>query len=265
MGIKTGYAPGTFCWADVRSIDQDGTKAFYSELFGWTAVDQPIGDGIYYSTMLKDGHSVAAISPMSPEMCALKVPQHWGSYISVADADAATQKARELGATILAEPFHVFTAGRMAVIKDPSGAIVSLWQPIDHMGAELAGDTGSRCWTELLTNDTAAACAFYRALFGWTIATDMPGPETYTVFQKGDHLVGGMMPIPCEGGEIPPHWAVYFAVSNADETIAKTQELGGQVWFGPMDVAEIGRIATLSDPQGGAFSILQPATQTCSP
>ena len=63
MGERTGYTPGTFCWTDLTTTDQEGAKAFYSGLFGWVAEDMPVGDDIYYSIQRVDGKDVAAISP----------------------------------------------------------------------------------------------------------------------------------------------------------------------------------------------------------
>ena len=72
-----------------------------------------------------DGHSVAALGPLQGE----GMPPHWNCYVSVESADASAARAAELGATLLAEPFDVFEAGRMAAFADPQGAVLSVWQP----------------------------------------------------------------------------------------------------------------------------------------
>jgi len=46
------HAPGSFCWAELATTDGPGAKKFYGELFGWEALDSPVGPGMVY-TMLK--------------------------------------------------------------------------------------------------------------------------------------------------------------------------------------------------------------------
>jgi predicted enzyme related to lactoylglutathione lyase len=81
--------------------------------------------------------------------------------------------------------------------------------------------------------------------------------EEYIEFFKGDRPVGGMMEIKEEWGEVPPHWAIYFAVEDCDATIEKAQSLGGKVEVQPMEVKNVGRFAILLDPQGGHFAVIQ--------
>ncbi len=132
MGERTSYTPGTFCWADLSSTDQPAAKAFYSGLFGWEAEDSPVGDGVYYSMMHLDGKRVAAIAPQPEQQREAGVPPQWQSYVSVESADAAAERASELGADVHAGPFDVMDVGRMAVIRDPQGAHCMVWQPRTH-------------------------------------------------------------------------------------------------------------------------------------
>src|SRR5947209_7448731 len=110
MGERTKYAPGTFCWTDLSTTDQDGAKQFYSQLFGWTAVDNPVGDGVVYSMMQIDGKDVAAISPQPPQQREAGVPPLWNSYVCVESADGAADSAQKLGATVHAPAFDVIDA-----------------------------------------------------------------------------------------------------------------------------------------------------------
>ena len=59
MGERTSYTPGTFSWADLTTTDQESAKAFYTALFGWEAIDNPVGDGVYYTMMRLGGKDVA--------------------------------------------------------------------------------------------------------------------------------------------------------------------------------------------------------------
>src|SRR5215469_6175942 len=124
MGERTKYTPGAFSWTDLTTADQPAAKQFYSDLFGWTAVDNPIGDDMVYSMMQIGGKDVAAISPQMQAQREAGAPPTWNSYVTVESADAAADRAQKLGATVSAPPFDVFDAGRMAVIQDPQGAFL---------------------------------------------------------------------------------------------------------------------------------------------
>src|ERR1700678_2339602 len=107
MGERSGYTPGTFSWTDLTTTDQEGAKAFYGGLFGWVAEDLPVGDDVYYSMQRKDGNDGAAISPQQEAQREAGAPPTWNSYVTVENADAVADRAKELGATIVAPPFDV--------------------------------------------------------------------------------------------------------------------------------------------------------------
>ena len=153
----------------------------------------------------------------------------------------------------------VMDAGRMAVVADPTGAVLCLWQAKGNIGAQIVNEPVSLTWNELMTPDIEAAKAFYAGLFGWkgdTMQMGGDGPP-YTLWMLGEGGVGGAMPPPMEG--MPAFWGVYFAVADCDATVAKAKELGASVLNGPMDVPEVGRMAALMDPQGAAFSVIKNA------
>jgi predicted enzyme related to lactoylglutathione lyase len=248
MGERTSYPPGTFCWVDLQTGDQDGAKTFYSELLGWRYEDIPIGEGMVYSMAKLQDQSVAAMGPLQgPEM-----PAHWNCYVTVESADAGADRARELGATLLAEPFDVFDAGRMAAFQDPQGAVLSIWEPKDTIGAGLVNVPGALTWNDLLTPDVEASAAFYRELFGWDISALEGADGQYWAIANNGRGNGGLMPMP-EGGH--PAWNLYFLVEDADAAVARARELGGDLVMGPTDVPNGTRFAVLRDPGNAVFSI----------
>jgi uncharacterized protein len=249
MGERTSYAPGTFSWVDLNTDDHEASKAFYADLLGWTYNDIPIGDGAHYSMAQIDGHDVAAITPMPPGTDVV----HWNCYVTVADVDATAARARELGATLLAEPFDVFDSGRMAIFQDSQGAILSLWQPRAHIGAALVNAPGALSWNDLVTPDVEASAAFYRDLFGWTIE-ETPGSDGryWTITNEG-RLNGGVLPMIPEGH---PAWNLYFAVEDCNAAVARAGELGGATIMGPMELPNGSSFAILRDPQNAVFSVL---------
>ena len=251
------YAPGTFCWVELGTTDGEAAKKFYTELFGWTFTDNPVGPGMVYTMLKLDGKDVGALYQMPSEMTSQGIPSNWLSYASVQSADESAAKAKELGATLMKEPFDVMTVGRMAVVQDPTGAIFALWQAGTHKGAGVVNVANSFCWNELMTTDTKKDGDFYTGLFGWGKNTQNFGPLEYTMFSNGERPAGGMLQITPEMGPIPPNWLVYFAVDDCDAKTQKAKELGGSVMKPPDDIPNIGRFSILTDPQGAAFALIK--------
>ncbi|MEA2467053.1 MAG: uncharacterized protein QOJ57_1179 [Thermoleophilaceae bacterium] len=252
MGERTQFTPGTFSWADVTTTDQAGAKEFYSGLFGWEAEDMPVGDGIYYSMMKLDGRSVAAISPQPQQQREAGVPPTWNSYVTVESADAAAERAGELGATVHAPAFDVMDAGRMAVIQDPQGAFFMVWEPRQNIGAGIVNGPGALSWNELATPDVDAAAKFYGDLFGWTSQEFEGMPVRYLVVSVGERSNGGIREMGNDPS--PPHWLVYFGVDDIEAGLARARELGGNVMAGPIDIG-VATIGIVQDPQGAMFAL----------
>ena len=165
---------------------------------------------------------------------------------------------RAAGGTVVMEPFDVFDSGRMAVFQDPQGAFFSVWQAKEMPGAQLVGEPGSMTWSELMTKDSAAAARFYGEVFGWrSEENDMGEGYPYHLQKLGEDGVAGIMDIQPQMGDLPPHWVIYFAVDDTDQTIARTQELGGRLLAGPME-SPYGPFAVLLDPLGATFSVIKP-------
>jgi uncharacterized protein len=259
MPKRTSYTQGTPSWVDLQTTDQEAAKAFYSGLFGWTYDDQPMPQGQVYSMARIDEDSVAAIAPQPPEMTAQGVPPMWNTYIAVDSVDDAAAKVAAAGGQIAMPAFDIPDAGRMAFVLDPGGAAVGLWQAGQHIGASRVNEPGAVIWNELITADPAGSTGFYQQVVGLSASDLEMGGQKYTVFETGGRQVGGTTPPPMPG--TPNHWHVYFAIADADATAARATELGGSVLVPPFDIP-VGRIAVLRDPQGAAFSILQPAGET---
>jgi predicted enzyme related to lactoylglutathione lyase len=252
MGERTQYTPGTFSWIDLTTPDQAEAKAFYSSLFGWEITDMPVDENTSYSMAALGGTPVAAISPQPQQQRDNGVPPLWNSYITVDDADAALERARELGATVHAPAFDVLQAGRMGVVQDPQGAYFLVWQPRDHIGAGLVNVPGALAWNELGSPDMDGSAQFYGDLFGWT-TSPMEGGLPYLIIKTADGHSNGGIRQPMPPGA-PPFWLVYFAVGDIDAAVATVTELGGAVLGEPTDIG-IARIAVVTDPQGGVFAL----------
>src|SRR5580658_3573012 len=242
MPVRTSYTQGTPNWVDLQTPDQDAAKPFYSGLFGWTYDDQPMPEGQVYSMAMLGEYAVAAIAPQPPEMVAAGAPPMWNTYLAVDSADDAAARAQAAGGTIAMAPFDVTDAGRMAFVLDPSGAAVAFWQASQHIGATLVNEPGTVTWNELITTDPSAA-AFYEQVLGVTTSVMDMGAGEYTLFEVDGQMVGGTTAPQMPGA--PNHWHVYFAVGDADATVAKVAELGGAVVVEPFDTP-VGRLAVVS-------------------
>ena len=252
MGERTQHTPGTFSWTDLTTTDQDAAKAFYTPLFGWEADDRPVGEGVVYSMMLKDGKAVAAISPQPQQQRDAGAPPMWNSYVTVESADDALARAAELGATVHAPAFDVMDAGRMGVVQDPQGAYFLVWQPNQNNGAQLVNAPGALCWNELASPDMDGSSDFYGALFGWQTEPFEGSEQPYLVIQNQGRGNGGIREVTPPG--TPPHWLVYFATEHLDAALAQVGELGGATLAGPIAMS-IARIAVVRDPQGAVFAL----------
>jgi predicted enzyme related to lactoylglutathione lyase len=155
------------------------------------------------------------------------------------------------------DPFDVMEAGRMAVLLDPAGAALALWQAGKHIGSALVNEPGAVCWTELLTTNRGAAAAFYSALFGWQPEATAMGGTTYTVFRAGEVRVAGMTDLPPAEGPNLPHWLTYFAVESCDDTARRAKEMGARIVVPPSDIPSIGRFSVLTDRESAAFGVVE--------
>ena len=290
MPIRTSYKHGTPSWTDLATSDMEAAKEFYGKLFGWTAETSPEPEAMGYTVFMKGEHAVAGCASTWGEM-----PTCWSTYVTVENVDEAVAAAREAGGEIFMEGCDVLEAGRMAVIKDPTGAYFSIWQAKEHIGAEVVNEHGALCWSELITRDTEKAKEFYGKIFGWGALqvsdpnvntpydyrgwTTADGSESSDIVEFSDtwfswrwfllgswwttagssessDIVGGMIRMDEKWpDEVPPHWMTYFAVDDCDAAAAKVTELKGTVLLSPIDIPP-GRFAVVEDPQGAAFTII---------
>jgi predicted enzyme related to lactoylglutathione lyase len=272
MPDRDGYIPGVPCWVDSSQPDPQAVLPFYSGLFGWTFENaMPGGSGGDYFIGRLRGGDVAAIGSTPPDAPPVA---EWNTYIWVDSADETAAKALDAGGKVVAEPFDVMDAGRMAVIADPAGAVFIVWQAKNHKGATVVNEHGSLNFNGLATRDPDAAKAFYRAVFGWETLS-LPFGELWTLPGYGDHLeaktpglreqmtqmgapegfidvVAALNPIAADDADTPEHWSVTFAVDDAEPSAATARELGGTIVAGPLD-APWTRVVVIKDPHGATF------------
>ena len=251
MSERERYPQGVPSWADLATSDLEGARAFYGRLFGWEW-DIAGPEFMHYSQALLRGKRVVGIGPRMDDT----QPVAWTTYLAVDDADKVVESIPAAGGTVLVPPTEIPGSGRMAIAADPTGAVFGMWEAAAHTGSELVNEPGAVVWNELVSPDLATAQAFYSAALGvdWDEEEMAPG-EKYGLLRVGGRTVGGATPAQIGGEGLPPHWGIYFEVADADATVATAQELGAQVAL-PVTPTPQGPMATLIDPQGGAFSII---------
>ena len=274
-GVRDGYPAGVPCWIDTTQPDPRAAADFYAGLLGWDLENMmPTDSPGQYFVARKHGLDVAAISSNADGGAAT-----WNTYVWVDNADETAHRVEQAGGRVLAAPFDVPGAGRMAECEDPAGATFRLWQAREHRGAQLVNAPGSWNWSNLNAPDPQGAMRFYAAVFGWEFSeldfgaglswmVRVPGYADFLEVRnpgvKEQHAasgappgftdaIGWLQPTP-SGAEA--HWSVTLSVSDADLVAARSRELGGTVISGPVDVP-YARVVQVTDPQGASVTLSQ--------
>jgi uncharacterized protein len=114
--------PGAFSWCELMTSDPEAAMKYYSQLFGWEMLPFPMPDFEY--NVVRNGEAmIGGIMPIPKDA---PMPPNWGCYVTVTDCDATVKKAQELGGTVCMGPQDIPDVGRMAVIQDPQGAVLSV-------------------------------------------------------------------------------------------------------------------------------------------
>jgi predicted enzyme related to lactoylglutathione lyase len=183
-------------------------------------------------------------------------------------------KVQAAGGEVVAPAFDVVDAGRMAILRDPQGALFCVWQAGRTKGAKVVNEHGAVNFNTLHTADLDAAKKFYGEVFGWTTLS-LAGAQFWTLPGYGAYLETLRPGIRKEAAEMgaagfedvvavfeplsdneQPHWHVTFAVNDADAAATAATKLGGQVVVPPLDAPYV-RLTVLADPEGTPFTASQ--------
>ena len=248
---------GCIVWHDLLTNEVAKAKRFYTELLGWEYQIEHASEFAWnsgeadYPLILANGEAHGGFVDPGQD-----IPSHWIAFVMVEDVDAVIVKAKKLGAMIDREPFDVPGVGRIAVIRDPQGAIICPYISTHGFPPPI----GTFLWDELITDDVESAKKFYGELFGWKANdVDMGQMGTYTVFKRGGgtEVAGAMNRLP--GVESPATWLPYLATDDVDMSVKKAKKLGASVQMEGIDMPHVGRLAILVDPTGAAFGLFKPS------
>jgi uncharacterized protein len=244
---------GKFVWFEHLCTDTAAASRFYDALFGWRTQATPMGGPQPYPLIMNGGDGIGGFRAAPPGM-----PSAWMSYLSVRDVNVAHAAALAAGGSSLMPPTDFGPIGRGATLADPTGAVFCVWTDAQGDRADAAKTAvGDWHWNELTTPDEKKALAFYEGVIGYSHDTMDMGPQgTYYLLKMGDVMRAGLMRSPIAG--MPPLWTPYVAVADCDATAATAKHLGARVIVEPTDIPNVGRFATLLDPQGACIAFMKP-------
>jgi predicted enzyme related to lactoylglutathione lyase len=235
---------GKFVWFDLLTEDVAAAKGFYAELFGWEIDDSAGPEG--YSVIRNDGSPIGGIARISDELGESEAI--WLASLSVDDVDQAAQITRDRGGEVLDAPVDVTGRGRMAVLRDPTGAELIALRSSTGDPPDVAAAPGAFLWVDLVTNDSQSARDYYAALVGYqskNVKTEHG--ENYHVFGRGDRVRAGVVEVDWE--QVESNWLPYVSVADVEATVVKAESLGAK------QILRDDRLAVLLDPTGAAFGI----------
>jgi uncharacterized protein len=257
MPTRESAPVGSPCWVDLWTSDTESSRKFYAELFGWEAQEPSAEFGGYFM-FTRNGVPVAG---GMGDMGEVRANNSWKVYLASDDAAKTVETAEAAGAQVGAPPMVIADLGTQAVLVDPTGATVGVWEPRSFPGFTVLAEHGAPGWFELLTRDYKTAVDFYRSVFHWdTKVVSDTDSFRYTIMQEpgGDGMLAGIMDASGFLAEdCPATWSVYFGVDDADAAVARVVELGGSIVRAPEDTP-YGRLAAAADPTGAQFKLVAP-------
>lgn len=120
---------GRFCWNELMTRDAEKARKFYADTIGWSFEGMPMENGIYWVAKSGDQGVGGVFEMKGPDFEG--VPEHWMSYLAVDDIDARLRKATEAGATVMRPAFDVPRVGRIAILREPGGAVIGWMTPAE--------------------------------------------------------------------------------------------------------------------------------------
>lgn len=253
MTTRTTTPVGAPCWADLWTSDVEASRRFYSELFGWKALEPSPEHGGYWMFERAGAPVAGGMGPMGE----LPADNTWKPYFCTEDIETTLKKAEGAGASVRSPAMAVDDLGVQAVLADPTGAVFGLWQPGSFAGFQVVGEPGAPSWFELHTADHSTAVAFYREVLGCEVVpvSDTDEFRYFTFRAPGtEEDLGGMMDsrswVPRGGA----HWDIYWHVDDVAAVVAKVESLGGSIKQGP-DQTPYGVLALVTDPAGADFKL----------
>ncbi|MEZ2190187.1 VOC family protein [Corynebacterium sp. CCM 9204] len=237
-------------WIDLTTSEMRKTAHFYAEILGWDVEEAAPG----YRLARAQGLPVAGFIEQPQEATQ---PDTWITYFLTGDISSTVARTRELGGTVLTEPFEVHL-GQVAILVDSAGAMFGVIEPSGEERFVSGGEPGTSVWHELTaTSGYDRAVDFYTELFGWTVRRLDEDGARYTLIDVDGSPFAGVWD--AEGTfppQVPGFWQTYLGVKDIAATAEKVTELGGEIIRGPFD-AEFGTMLIIADSTGATLTLCE--------
>ena len=249
---------GRVVWHDLLTTTPEASRRFYGELFGWTferpGIDLGFGGDDSYMLIRHEGRLIGGMFDATRLDADENVSQ-WVTVLSTGDVDAAVERARAGGAEIVTPPTALASRGRLAVLRDPEGALFAL---LTARGGDPADDRpriDGFLWDEVWTGDVGRATAFYETVLGYERdERSLPDYEqNYMVLTSGNQPRAGVLRNPFDGER--PVWVNYLRVTDPAAVTARVESLGGRIILDaqPRDIG--GTVAFVAGPSGAGIAL----------
>ena len=117
----------TFVWNELITTDVEAAKRFFASTVGWTFNSVATPSGPYW--LAWSGETMVGGIMSRDLVHEASVPSHWFTYLQVDDVDRRAAEVEANGGTLIRAPFDVPELGRVAVVADPSGAVLGIMTP----------------------------------------------------------------------------------------------------------------------------------------
>jgi predicted enzyme related to lactoylglutathione lyase len=243
---------GKFVWFDLFTSDLQATRQFYEALFGWSFQETPCGEK-QVLTITREGVPIANV--VSADKTKIKdQPSRWLSYMSVADVDQTVLRIGKNHGSVYMPPKNLPDRGRVAVVKDPEGAVFAVVTTSEGDPPDPAYDLNDFLGSELWAKHLETAVKFYQALVDYEIEmVDVGNEKDYHLLVTDDQPRAGVVQIPWD--DVKPNWVPYVAVEDVAAVAARVQPLGGRLLIAPNPEIREGNAAIIADPSGAVFGI----------
>lgn len=203
----------------------------------------------FYAAVL--GPRALEIEALPPDVAARGAPAHWLGQLGVDDVEATASAFVAHGATRLGPTRPTHDGGRLAIVRDPGGAVVAL------VTRSARGPEGEVVWHQLTTGDLPRVLAAYADVLGWARTARVEhgehGVHQEFAFAQGEPSAGSIAAL-VDGRGIHAHWLFHFRVDDLDAALA-TVRVEGALIANVVTLADGARIAVCDDPQGAAFAL----------
>jgi predicted enzyme related to lactoylglutathione lyase len=126
LGTAVAGVPGTPAWNELLTYETTGVAKFYETVFGWSVTASR-----RYPQWSIDGADFGGMVTMDDKF-PHEVPAHWLPYFAVEDVDTAAADTTDGGGTVLMEPTSPPDGPRIAVLRDPQGAMFGVYRAGDE-------------------------------------------------------------------------------------------------------------------------------------